>query len=136
MSFDPTGIIQLFLRPSIKELRLEHIPGGPFTGTVIFTRPRLGEQVHAYGFLYTVVAAAPGYGVSDVAGGAVYDRDIISIAVHHRTSDGFNVLTQELSLRSDNAYILFDESFPQSVECLIAPGIQVDCWFLVRIFPV
>lgn len=132
-----TGIIELFLRPPIGLQKLELIPGGPFTGSGDFTRPRfvvpVGQVgVDAFGIRFSITSAPGGYGVTTSHVSDTYDRTVVHLGVQHRLNDGAEVLTDEATFKAAAAQMLFTESFPLRVRWALAPGVVANFWWLVR----
>lgn len=129
-----TGVIDLFLHPPPRAMHLETIPGAPFEGLNAFFRQRLNVRTDAYGIRWVITAFPPGYGVTPIAGGNRFDRDVIDIAVTHELFDGTLQTTDEASFRSASGYLLFNQVFPWNVQVELAPGIQASLWWMV-VFP-
>lgn len=128
-----TGVIQLFLHPPLGLLRLERIPGGPWSGLSSHQRPRLNTPTDAYGIRYSVSSFPPGYGLTPGPGNNIFDRTIVRLAIVHQLFDGSLVTSQEASLRASSLYVLFNESFPRNVAVETAPGIEVELDWMIRL---
>ena len=125
------GVIEFFLHPPLALQQLEPIAGGPFTGLRAFTRARGPVNVDAFGIRYNVVTFPPGYGVTPSAGGNLFDRPVVDIAITHALLTGTLITSQSIQLRTASAYVLFNESFPWIVNLEMAPGIAVDAWWML-----
>jgi hypothetical protein len=131
----PLGVIEQFLHPPIGLVRREHIgvtaPGADQT----LTRVRGTRFVDAYGLELIVQDSPPGYGSTSDSTGVTYDRRMWSAAVFHLLLDNQIVQTQLFETQRGDAYFLFNESFPYSVHVHPAPGVSLDMFWLLRLFP-
>lgn len=132
-----TGIIELFLRPPIGLMKLEVIPGEPFSGAGNFQRSRfvvpLGTVgVDAFGISYSLIDIPSGYGQTNVPNNIQLDRVAVQLAVQHTMSDGATFRSDQAEFRTTAAHLLFSESFPERVFWELAPGLTARFWWLVR----
>lgn len=124
-------IIDFFQHPPYGVLTLEHLPTAPFThGTYAINRPRAGQQVDAFGLLWSTSLVALGVGGTP---GLVFEYEdrVCEIAVTHRFLDGTYVITQRVATNLDAGFILFEQLFPYSVDLIVGPPFGVDFFWIL-----
>jgi hypothetical protein len=129
------GVIEQFLHPPIGTVRREHIPTYPSSSSQSLQRIRGTRFVDAYGIQVIVSNAAPGYGFVDDATGVTFERTVWKADVFHLLIDNAAIRTQTFDTKRGSIYFLFNESFPYVLHMVPSPGIELDAWWLLRLFP-
>lgn len=126
-----TGVIDLFLHPPLGLMRLEAIPGGPFSGLNSFTRNRPGRGVDAYGIRYLCLTIPDGYGITPSTPSNYADRQLIAMGTFFQLLDGSLVEVQAQTSRATAGNLFFEQSFPRNVSVELAPGVTANFWWYV-----
>jgi hypothetical protein len=126
------GVIQQFLHPPVGLCSLEAIAGGPYSGLNAFNRIRGPVNVDAFGIAWLITAAPDGYGLNIGASVNFYDRDVLSIGIVNRFFDASLNVTQTFDTSLVAGYVMFNESFPYVVDCLLQPFVEAEfSWVLL-----
>lgn len=126
-----SGLIDFFQHPPFGVLTLEHLPTAPFAGgTWAINRPRGGQNVDAFGVLWSTSLVALGVGGTP---GLVFEYEdrVVDIAVTHQFLDGSFVITQRVASNHDTGYLMFDQLFPYSVDLVVGPPFSVDFYWIL-----
>jgi hypothetical protein len=129
------GVIEAFLHPPIGLVQREHIGVNGPGNDLVLTRTRGTRFVDAYGLEMVVEDAPPGYGFTINTTGVTYDRTMWSASVFHLLLDNQIVQTQVFETKRADTYFLFVDSYPYSVHVHPAPGVSLDMFWLLRLFP-
>lgn len=129
------GVIEQFLHPPIGLVRLEHIPVFPTSSSHGLQRIRGTRFVDAYGIRVLVQDFPAGYGFVNDGIGALFDRTMWQASVDHLLFDNTIATTQRFDTKQGLVYFLFNESFPYFVNIVPSPGVTLDAWWMLRLFP-
>lgn len=130
MSTD-VSIIQQFLHPPLGLLLREALSGNPYSGYNLLTRTVGPIGVNAFGLAWAVDSYPPGYGAPVGSIGSGFDRTMLKLRVIHLLIDSSDLRSQELDTNHGVGYILFNESFPLSVQSEWSPGVEGSFYWLL-----
>jgi hypothetical protein len=141
------GIVEQFLHPPIG-LLTPHIDYlGPYSGLNTLTEwgttpgPTIvhGSVTDTFGIEVTIFGAIPaGYGFTNgwvspdgLYDESTYDQRLCQVVVQHQFLGGAWITTQIIDVHSFPLVALWDVSLPGRVGLLVAPGLEVDLFYLL-----
>jgi hypothetical protein len=123
------SVIEQFLHPPLGVLTREIIPGLA-SGSGVLTRPRGPVPVDAFGVTFTFFTVPAGYGYQ-LGNIREYDVRMLQLSVVHTLLDGHSIVSENFNVNSDNLPILWAVALPTQIQYYIAPGVQVQFWWLL-----
>lgn len=125
----PTGVIEQFLHPPLAVMTRELIVGLR-TGSGTLTRPRGPVAVDAFGITFDFITVPAGFG-STPGNFLEWEPRMLQLSVVHTLLDGHSVISENFDLHQDAEPILWSLALPTSVLFDIAPGVEVQFFWLL-----